>query len=1033
MMINTKINSPPGKRLINPLYKSSKFAKMTCFGLLCLSSATANVAFSSPSFISFDSGPVKPIALSEDGRQMYVTNISDNRLEIFDLSGETPTEIGSVSVGLEPVSVTVLDQNTVLVANHLSDSVSVVNVSGSPSVTHTLLVGDEPRDIVVTDPDGTGPLSPRVFITTAHRGQHRSAPSIADVPGAGDPELTTPGVDRADVWVFDSGNLGTNNTAGGKPLKIMSFFTDTPRALATSPDGRYVYVAGFLSQNQTAVVSEGVVCPGFSDATPCTTYDGWTAPDGQPEGFLPGGLPGPDSNIDGVKAPEVGLIVKWDPDHGPYDSDPNTGAFVDGLGRDWNNGVRLRMPDKDVFTIDALNLEEIASHSTVGTTLFNMVTNPVTGTLYVSNTDSRNEHRFEGPGEHAGTTVQGHIAESRITIINNPNDHDSTGGNVNPIHLNQHIDYDVLKASPSVRDRSLATPLDMVVTKDGETLYVAGFGSQAIGYYDTASLEGNSLSSGESHLITLSGGGPAGLAFNPDQSLLYVYTRFDNGVSVIDTQTNKEISHHLLFNPEPEHIQEGRPFLYDARLSSSNGEVSCSSCHIFGDNDGLAWDLGDPDASISESPLPVKLQKLIEVGIRDLLGIEGEGGTDVDAINGGASLNQFHPMKGPMTTQTLRGMSTHGAMHWRGDRAAGVFNYDPENPTLEEAYDEELSFKNFIVAFDGLNGRDGAISDDEMQKFSDFMLSVTLPPNPVRAIDNSLNRAQQRGKSFYLGKPIGLEVGALKRRSSGLGPVLEGAVNVLAGEKFEAGFTCEGCHRLSPEEGLFGTDGEQSFVKESQIIKIPQLRNIYTKVGSFGSSPTIRNNLEHNPDVSDRFDFQGNQIKAFGLIHDGTEDTLENFLSSDVFDDNGLGAGFQNSQQRLDVEQFILAYDSDLAPIVGQQVTATRNNAASTKRAKLLLSRADKKFSSKILGGKVKEADIVIKGLIDGKEHGFLYEGKSRWGVMKFQSDKGRIIKRLSRLLASFDGPATFTAVPPGSGNRIGLDRNLDGILNGLE
>ena len=38
-------------------------------------------------------------------------------------------------------------------------------------------------------------------------------------------------------------------------------------------------------------------------------------------------------------------------------------------------------------------------------------------------------------------------------------------------------------------------------------------------------------------------------------------------------------------------------------------------------------------------------------------------------INGTGSVNDFHPMKGPMTTQTLRGMASSGAMHWRGDRS----------------------------------------------------------------------------------------------------------------------------------------------------------------------------------------------------------------------------------------------------------------------------------------------------------------------------------------------------------------------------
>jgi hypothetical protein len=47
----------------------------------------------------------------------------------------------------------------------------------------------------------------RAFVTTAHRGQNRP----------GDPELTTPGVGRADVWVFDATSLGPT-TLGGASL-----------------------------------------------------------------------------------------------------------------------------------------------------------------------------------------------------------------------------------------------------------------------------------------------------------------------------------------------------------------------------------------------------------------------------------------------------------------------------------------------------------------------------------------------------------------------------------------------------------------------------------------------------------------------------------------------------------------------------------------------------------------------------------------------------------------------------------------------
>src|SRR2546430_15826133 len=82
-------------------------------------------------------------------------------------------------------------------------------------------------------------------------------------------------------------------------------------------------------------------------------------------------------------------------------------------------------------------------------------------------------------------------------------------------------------------------------------------------------------------------------------------------------------------------------------FTSSRGDSACASCHIFGDFDGLAWDLGDPDNS-----------EIANNGIFTVT--PAQAGSPV-------SVN-FRPMKGPMTTQSLRGLDNHGAMHWRGDR-----------------------------------------------------------------------------------------------------------------------------------------------------------------------------------------------------------------------------------------------------------------------------------------------------------------------------------------------------------------------------
>jgi YVTN family beta-propeller protein len=934
--------------------------------LLTVSVGFGSLAHAQPAFVAFESGSVRPLALSPDGTRLYATNTPDGRLEIFDVGAGGLTHAGSVPVGLEPVAVAARTNGEVWVVNHLSDSISIVDVSSSPAkVVRTLIVGDEPRDIVFAGASGN-----RAFITTAHRGQQRTHTSISGVTGAGDPQLTTAGVGRADVWVFDAANLGT--TLGGTPLEIITLFTDTPRALAVSDDGLTVYAAGFHTGNQTAAIGEGTVCNGFAGAGPCAG-DGITSPGGLAGGQLPGGNPGPSANVQSITAPEVGLIVKYD---------KVAGIWKDELGRNWNNGVRFSLPDKDVFAIDATTLDEIAFHATVGTTLFNMIVNPANGDLYVTNTDAINQVRFEGPGVVGGSTVQGHLAEARVTIIDDPNV--TNAASVKPRHLNKHINYAVLAHEvgfdETARDHSLAIPVDMAIDSAGTTLYVAAFGSSKIGVFNTATLENDTFdpTTASASYLDVSGGGPAGLALDEANNRLYVLTRFDNSVKVIDLGTGDETAGISMHNPEPASIVNGRPFLYDAFETSANGEASCASCHIFGDLDQLAWDLGNPDDVVTNNPMTIRLSV-------------AAGGS----VNGGADVDEFHPMKGPMTTQTLRGLSTHGPMHWRGDRADGFFG---------EGLDEGLSFNNFIVAFEGLLGREQILTPGEMQAFTDFMLQVRLPPNPVRGIDNSLSTDAQAGLAFYNGT----------RFSDG--------VNFPG-----FGFNCNGCHALNPGQGFFGTDGNASFENEQQIVKVAHLRNLYQKVGMFGFPAAPFINAGDNA-------FKGDQIRGFGYLHDGSIDTLFRFFSATVFNNSG-GVGFDGADggnvKRRQMEQFMLAFDNDIAPVVGQQVTLTSTNAAIVgSRIDTLIQRAATPFTSLVLGGNVRECDLIVKGTLAGQSRGWV---RNTGGT--FTPDKA-IEPALSdaalRALAAVPGQQlTYTAVPPGSGTRAGIDRDLDTVRDG--
>ena len=421
--------STMGKRL-----GSCRWLAGSLGALLALIAPTAAVA---DDYALFEAGQVRPLALDAKAEHLYAVNTPDDRLEIFKLKGRTPELVGSVAVGMRPVSVALRGTSEAWVVNHLSDSVSVVDISDprQPRVVRTLLVGDEPRDIVFA---GTG--RNRAFITTAHRGQN--------VPF--DPQLTTPGVGRADVWVFDARNLG--DSLPGTPLTIITLFADTPRALAVSDDGATVYAAAFASGNLTTSINEGV--------SPVLR-----------RGQRSRRAAAPDQHRRALRQ-----------------------RLLDRRGRQrcvapgQFHAARLRrLHDRRQGEHAGRAQGPGATFRGVGTTLFNMAINPRSGALYVSNTEANNITRFEGPGlvPDRNTTVRGNIAQSRITVIKD--------GSSTPIHLNKHIDYSAAATRPAIarRARAWRRPREMVVSRDGRKLYVTAHGSSKIGVFDTDKLETN--------------------------------------------------------------------------------------------------------------------------------------------------------------------------------------------------------------------------------------------------------------------------------------------------------------------------------------------------------------------------------------------------------------------------------------------------------------------------------------------------------------------------------------------------------------
>ena len=149
--------------------------------VIALSAAFAASAGAASPYTLFETGQVRPLALSADGTVLFAVNTPDGRLEIFRRRRERPPIPRLGARGRRAGR-----RGRALQRRGLGGQPPLRQrqrrrrsaAAPRPDVVRTLLVGDEPRDIVFA-----GPAHDRAFVTTAHRGQNNP----------NDPQLTTPG------------------------------------------------------------------------------------------------------------------------------------------------------------------------------------------------------------------------------------------------------------------------------------------------------------------------------------------------------------------------------------------------------------------------------------------------------------------------------------------------------------------------------------------------------------------------------------------------------------------------------------------------------------------------------------------------------------------------------------------------------------------------------------------------------------------------------------------------------------------------
>lgn len=737
---------------------------------------------------------------------------------------------------------------------------------------------------------------------------------------------------------------------------------EEPRALAIDLSGNPC-VAFFESGNGTTILGGGgdgsvVDFPPNAVSDSRGPYAGTNPPPNSGVNFSPAQKPG------NPAPPAVGLIVKQDP----------SGAWLDDNGENWTQlvsgslaSVSGRIPgwglmDHDVGVVPLSPGPPVGYAGSLMNLCMAIAVNPVTGKIAVVGTEATNEVRFE-------PNVNGTFVRVLFASI----DPSSPASAAVITDLNPHLDYTTSTVSQALRDQSIGDPRGIAWNADGTKAYITGMGSNNLVVVDQTGTR-----SGIAPTIDV-GEGPTGIVADGARGQLYVLNRFEGSVSVVGMMSEAELTRVPLFDPTPAEIKIGRGHLYDTHRTSGLGQVSCASCHVDSRTDRLAWDLGDPGADMVAVEEP-----------RHNLGAGFPGLT--------SDFTDFHPMKGPMTTQTLQDIIGKEPHHWRGDRD-GI-----------EAFND---------AFESLLGDDVGLTPTEMQEFEDYLATITIPPNPFRKLDNSLptdlpladhvtgarfgaagqpmpNGNALRGfNQIYRPLNRGIDRGAFACITCHTVPTGMGTDSKLAFPNFQplpAGPEGERHHALVSVDG-----------SSQRAIKIPQTRTLYDKIGFDLTSTASRS--------------------GFGVLHDGSVDGVSRFLSEDAFDVEG-------EQEVADLVALMMAFSGsdfpgtaetfeppgtaslDAHAAVGQQESVV--STAANARLDAFLSLAD--------AGKI---ELVAHTIIAGDTRGWRYIGGGL-----FAMDQAGAIESKAALLsrATTSRPVTFTCVVDGCGERLGLDRDRDGL-----
>lgn len=810
------------------------------------------------------------------------------------------------------------------ICNTPAAAIQLFDLRGSlPTMTRSIPVGLDPTSVRFrTDSElwVANYISDTICVVDLERGcVVRTLPTFdepADIVFAGNPVRAFVSCSQANsVLVFDPEQLSRAPTV--VPIK-----GQRPRSLAVSPDGRTVYVALFESGNGTTLLGGGSE-EAFGKPFPPNVVSDRRGPYGDQARVNPPPNAGmgfdPPLNPTNRPPPKSGLIIRQD----------SAGVWRDENGKDWSRFVTgewaplsgrvpgWRLIDHDLARIDTTSLE-VSYVGGLMNLCMALAVNPVTGSVSVVGTDAKNEVRFE-------PVLNGTFLRVLLATVA-----PGTWATPQVADLNPHLTYRTNRIAPALRAQSLGDPRGMAWSTNGARALVTGMGSDNVVLLDATGRRrpGQSIPVGE---------GPTGVAIDEKRQCAYVLNRFGSSLSVVSLVSESEVGRVAFFDPTPAAVRRGRKHLYSTHLGSGLGHVACASCHVDARMDRLAWDLGNPAGKM----------KAVK---------GGNLGAGVHGLDTG--FEDYHPMKGPMLTQTLQDILGKEPFHWRGDRRS-----------LEEFNDTFLE----------LQAADRALTTEEMDDFKALLASIHFPPNPYRNPDNTLPTRVELAGHYTTGR-FGPAGRSLPPGNARLGlAIFQDAERRIDRQAF----ACATCHTLPTGLGTDAVLVSRSRAKESMFAALPPGPAGEHHHALVGINFSVQHNFKvpHLRNLYQRTGFEMSQTESlagFGFVHDGGIDSLARLVSHDVFD-------VRSDSEVAHLVAFMLAFSgSDLPPpAVASRDGSLLPPGPSSQDAPAALGRqytthgalADREAVEELIGlAERAGAELIAFSAVDGLPCGWEYQ-----------------------------------------------------------